>query len=145
MNASHMTSSSQHHASVAGGTTVFSRPGPHRLAWLLANARACDRARSAKNRRISGRPVDARAGQRGFAIDVDTIDHKGCVIIKREGLHSSSPVDMEAPYAAKDEFESLLESMCASTASSSRGGAPWTPPDIGSGDALDEIHKAHGT
>jgi hypothetical protein len=29
--------------------------------------------------------------------------------------------DMESPYAARDEFESLLESTCASIASSPQG------------------------
>lgn len=104
-----------------------------------------DRTRSAKAGHESGRPVDARTGQGGFAIDVDTIDHKGCVIIKRKGLHSRPPEDMEAPYAAKDEFESLQVSMYAPTASSPRGGASWPTLDNGSRDALDEIHKAHGT
>lgn len=129
MNASHMVLSSLNAASVAG----------------CSNALSFDRTRSAKASRGSSRHVDAGAGQGRVAIDIDTIDRKGCVIIQREGLHSSPPEDMEAPYAAKDEFESLQESMHASTASSKRGGASCTPLDIGSGDALDEIHKAHGT
>lgn len=51
---------------------------------------------------------------------------------------------MEAPYAAKDEFESLQEPMRVSTALSPRSDASWAMLDIGFRDALDEIYKSRG-
>ena len=52
---------------------------------------------------------------------------------------------MESPYAAKDEFEFLLEPIDESTASSPRGCALRTPPGVESRRALDAMRKAHGT
>lgn len=52
---------------------------------------------------------------------------------------------MEAPYAAKDEFEFLQEPMYACTASSSRGGMLRSWRSAGSRRVPDEIHKAHET
>ncbi len=52
---------------------------------------------------------------------------------------------MEAPYAGKDEFESLLESIYASIASSPHGGASRAPLDVELRDVLDDICKAHET
>jgi hypothetical protein len=50
---------------------------------------------------------------------------------------------MESPYAAKDEFESLPESICASTASPPHDGGSRAPLGIDLGDVRDEIRKAH--
>jgi hypothetical protein len=52
---------------------------------------------------------------------------------------------MEWLYAAKDEFESLLESTCASSASLPQDGASRTPPGVEPGDVPDDIGKAHMT
>jgi hypothetical protein len=73
------------------------------------------------------------------------IDGERCVIIKSEGLRFSCPEDMESPHAVKDEFESRLESIHASTASSSRGGASRAPLGVEFRDLLDQIDKAHET
>lgn len=52
-------------------------------------------------------------------------------------------LDMESPYADKDEFESLLESIYASIASSPQGGASRALLGVELRDVLDEIYKAH--
>lgn len=45
----------------------------------------------------------------------------------------------------KDEFEFLLESICASTASSLQDGGSRAPLGVDLRDVLDEIYKAHET
>ena len=52
-------------------------------------------------------------------------------------------LDRESPYAAKDKFESLLESIYASIASSPQGGASRAPLGVELRDVLNEIYKAH--
>lgn len=94
-------------------------------------------------------PVRVRPSRRsragGLTNDMHRIGGEGCVIIKSEGLRFSGPEDMESPHAVKDEFESQLESIHASTASSPRSGASWAPLRVEFRDLLDEIDKAHET
>lgn|GEM_PF-5905541 len=52
---------------------------------------------------------------------------------------------METPSAARDGFESLLESIYASIAASPQGGASRAPPGVEPGDVLDDIYKRHET
>jgi hypothetical protein len=61
------------------------------------------------------------------------------------GLGFSPLEDMEWLYAAKDEFKSLLESTCASSASLPQDGASRMPPGVEPGDVPDDIGKAHMT
>lgn len=117
MSRTHMNVS--HIARIALSSPV-SPPTPCPATGLRAHARRGERAGSANARQGSGRLAESGGCRPGFALDFDKIDGEGCVIIKREGLRSSPPVDMEAPYAAKDEFESLQESMHPTTVSSSR-------------------------
>jgi hypothetical protein len=87
-----------------------------------------------------------KAGAGAFTLDDDTIDGQRCVIIERKGLRFSRPEDMELSYAVKDEFESPLESICASNASlAPDGGAPRAPPRVERRDALDDIRQVHDT
>ncbi len=51
---------------------------------------------------------------------------------------------MESPYAVKDEFESLLESMYTSTVMSPRRAASGALVGVGSETVPDEHHQAHG-
>lgn len=52
---------------------------------------------------------------------------------------------MESPSAARDGFESLLESIYASIAASPQGGASRAPPGVEPRDVLDDIYKRHET
>ncbi len=52
---------------------------------------------------------------------------------------------MESQPVSRAEFESLLESIYASTASSPQGGGSGAPPGVELGNVLDEIYKAHET
>lgn len=52
---------------------------------------------------------------------------------------------MESQSVSKDEFESLLESIYAPTASSLQGGGSRAPLGVERRDVLDEIYKAHET
>jgi hypothetical protein len=115
------------------------------LSRLRAGVRHHDKARSANARAGSRHVVETWAWQAGFIIDIDKIDGQGCVIIKREGLLVSPPEHMEVPYAAKDEIESVQESMCESTVSSLRPASSRMHSCSRFMGVLDRIQKAHET
>ena len=87
-------------------------------------------------------PCRDKTGAIDFAIAADTIGGEACVIIQHKGLRFGPTEDMELPYAAKDEFESLLESICASIASSPQGGASRASVDVEFLEVLDDIRRA---
>lgn len=78
-------------------------------------------------------------------VDVDAIDDQGRVIVKLKGLRYSLPDGMASPFASKEEFESLLESIYASTPTSLPGGAGRPPQGVEFSDVLDALYTTHET